>query len=153
MKKALLVSYLVCIILIQAQNLRYFQQANLDYYEIQEETDTLKSDLQCSIYCTQGHCCEGSIFDGNSCKLLQNVYMSQNPSQTRAWIDSEIYSRGLVTERVLMITGDPSVDSLVAELVDLKTQTSCLANITYPIGKSFLSYILHTRCRFCAICM
>ena len=56
--------------------LKYFQQSNLDYYDIQEETTTLSSNLQCCIYCSQFDCCEGVIYVGNTCQLLQNVKLS-----------------------------------------------------------------------------
>ena len=132
MKETLLAFYL-SLTLCQAQNSRFYQYTNLDYYEIQEETDNLKSLKQCCIHCTQGHCCEGAIYEGQVCKLLQNVQLSKNQSQTQAWIDSDILSRALITDKVLLITGDPKEDSKVSELVDLKTQSSCLTNITFPI--------------------
>ena len=132
MKKTLLGFYLSYITLCQAQNSRFYQLTNLDYYEIQEETETLKSPLQCCIYCRQGHCCEGAIYEGPVCKLLQNVQLSKNQSRPEAWIDSDILSRGLATDKVLLITGDPKEESKVAELVDLKTQVSCLT-IEFPI--------------------
>ena len=73
------------------QTQRKYQPINIDYYEIQEETESLNTPSKCCMYCSQWNCCEGSIFEEtNNCKLLQNVHLSQNTTQTKAWINSEI---------------------------------------------------------------
>ena len=112
--------------------LKYFQQSNLDYYDIQEETTTLSSNLQCCIYCSQFDCCEGVIQVGNTCQLLQNVKLSSSNQQTLAWIDSSIVSRGTILDKILMITGEPFDQSMTGELIDFKDQKSCLTNLTFP---------------------
>ena len=130
--KAIILFIFCFITKAKTSNQKYYQEANLDSYEIQEESTSYNSTLQCCIYCSQGECCEGAIFDGNSCQLLQNVHLTTNSVLTKAWVNSEIVQRGTILDKVLIFTGEPANESLISELIDFRTQTSCQTKLIFP---------------------
>ena len=115
--------FFVLLSLTQGLLQKSYQRANTNFYEIQEITDTLNSSLQCSMYCSQSECCEGTKFNEiKNCKLLKNIHLSSNTTDNRAWVNSDIVKRGTKLDKILIFNGDPAVESMVTELVDFKVE-------------------------------
>ena len=124
-----------------------YKATDVAYYGVREETTSLKSDMQCCIYCSQSQCCEGVIFDEptKTCKVLYGIKeVSTALVQEKAWILTTLPKPKF--DKFLLSTG-----SSVAEIVDFDKKTSYPTELTYPLNVwyAFGGQITNEKMLFC----